>query len=172
MSLVRWKRSWPFVSLVGFMLPIVRISESPPIIYNIERTESGGERGIRTPDTLLGYSRSPGVRFKPLSHLSTKTHCRQPDRNFQFKNLARAPADNSDGASVPRANLKLWTAATRRRLKAWTCPRTPRSSAREDARPTTMDASRGFTRTKPHSRNCTATWRPSSARPITLSRSK
>jgi hypothetical protein len=32
--------------------------------------ESGGERGIRTPGRLLTYSRFPGVRFKPLSHLS------------------------------------------------------------------------------------------------------
>lgn len=29
-----------------------------------------GERGIRTPDTLLGYTRSPGERLKPLGHLS------------------------------------------------------------------------------------------------------
>jgi hypothetical protein len=32
--------------------------------------KSGGERGIRTPGRLLTYSRFPGVRFKPLSHLS------------------------------------------------------------------------------------------------------
>ena len=31
----------------------------------------GGERGIRTPDSLLDYSRFPGVRIKPLCHLST-----------------------------------------------------------------------------------------------------
>ncbi len=30
----------------------------------------GGERGIRTLDTLLGYTRSPGVLLKPLGHLS------------------------------------------------------------------------------------------------------
>jgi hypothetical protein len=31
---------------------------------------SGGERGIRTPDRLLTYTRFPGVRLKPLIHLS------------------------------------------------------------------------------------------------------
>jgi len=31
---------------------------------------SGGERGIRTLDTLLTYTHFPGVRFQPLSHLS------------------------------------------------------------------------------------------------------
>lgn len=31
---------------------------------------SGGERGIRTPDRLFTYTRFPGVRLKPLIHLS------------------------------------------------------------------------------------------------------
>ncbi len=30
----------------------------------------GGERGIRTPGRLLTYTRFPGVRLKPLIHLS------------------------------------------------------------------------------------------------------
>ena len=30
----------------------------------------GGERGIRTPDRLLTYTRFPGVRLQPLIHLS------------------------------------------------------------------------------------------------------
>ena len=30
----------------------------------------GGQRGIRTPDTLLTYTRFPGVRLQPLGHLS------------------------------------------------------------------------------------------------------
>ena len=30
----------------------------------------GGERGIRTLDTLLTYTHFPGVRLQPLSHLS------------------------------------------------------------------------------------------------------
>ncbi len=29
----------------------------------------GGERGIRTLDTVLPYTRSPGVLLKPLGHL-------------------------------------------------------------------------------------------------------
>lgn len=33
----------------------------------------GGERGIRTPDRLLTYTRFPGVRLKPLIHLSGKS---------------------------------------------------------------------------------------------------
>ena len=31
---------------------------------------SGGQRGIRTPDTLVTYTRFPGVRLQPLGHLS------------------------------------------------------------------------------------------------------
>ncbi len=34
---------------------------------------SGGERGIRTPDRRLTYTRFPGVRLKPLIHLSSKS---------------------------------------------------------------------------------------------------
>ena len=33
-------------------------------------TLSCGERGIRTPDTLLTYTRFPGVPLQPLEHLS------------------------------------------------------------------------------------------------------
>ena len=32
--------------------------------------ESGGEDGIRTHDTLLGYTHLANGRFRPLSHLS------------------------------------------------------------------------------------------------------
>ncbi len=31
---------------------------------------TGGQRGIRTPDTLFTYTRFPGVRLQPLGHLS------------------------------------------------------------------------------------------------------
>ena len=31
---------------------------------------SGGERGIRTLDTLVAYTHFPGVRLQPLGHLS------------------------------------------------------------------------------------------------------
>jgi hypothetical protein len=34
---------------------------------------SGGERGIRTLDTLLTYTHFPGVLLQPLGHLSGKT---------------------------------------------------------------------------------------------------
>ena len=32
-----------------------------------------GKTGIRTPDTLLGYTRFPGVPLQPLEHLSLVT---------------------------------------------------------------------------------------------------
>ena len=32
--------------------------------------EKNGQGGIRTLDTLLAYTRSPGVRLQPLGHLS------------------------------------------------------------------------------------------------------
>ncbi len=35
------------------------------------RWESGGELGIRTPDTLLGYTRLAGEHLRPLGQLST-----------------------------------------------------------------------------------------------------
>ena len=35
-----------------------------------ERRLRGGERGIRTLDTLLTYTHFPGVRLQPLGHLS------------------------------------------------------------------------------------------------------
>ena len=34
----------------------------------------GGERGIRTLDTLLTYTHFPGVRLKPLGHLSRENN--------------------------------------------------------------------------------------------------
>jgi hypothetical protein len=35
-----------------------------------ETAKTGGERGIRTLDTLLTYTRFPIVRLQPLGHLS------------------------------------------------------------------------------------------------------
>ena len=35
----------------------------------------GGERGIRTPGGLLTHTRFPGVRLKPLIHLSGARDC-------------------------------------------------------------------------------------------------
>ena len=38
---------------------------------NIQKTEvDGGQGGIRTRGTLLTYTHFPGVRLKPLGHLS------------------------------------------------------------------------------------------------------
>ena len=38
-----------------------------------------GEKGIRTPETLLGFTRFPGGPVQPLLHLSL---CGGKDRNF------------------------------------------------------------------------------------------
>ena len=38
--------------------------------WNVMNYESGGEKGIRTLDTLLAYTRFPGVLLQPLGHLS------------------------------------------------------------------------------------------------------
>ncbi len=35
-----------------------------------ENLRYGGEKGIRTLDTLLAYTHFPGVRLRPLGHLS------------------------------------------------------------------------------------------------------
>jgi hypothetical protein len=37
-----------------------------------EWAKHGGEKGIRTLETLLEPTRFPGVRLRPLGHLSTK----------------------------------------------------------------------------------------------------
>ena len=39
--------------------------------------DGGGERGIRTPDTLLTYTHFPGVRIRPLCHLSRVCHVKR-----------------------------------------------------------------------------------------------
>ena len=44
---------------------------SNSLIINLLERLFCGERGIRTPDTLLAYTRFPGVPLKPLEHLSS-----------------------------------------------------------------------------------------------------
>ena len=39
-------------------------------LNQVHKKEIGGERGIRTLDTLLTYTHFPGVLLKPLGHLS------------------------------------------------------------------------------------------------------
>ncbi len=46
------------------------ISDKIYAIYLINMRLFGGERGIRTLDTLLTYTHFPGVRFRPLSHFT------------------------------------------------------------------------------------------------------
>ncbi len=44
--------------------------ENSMFIRGLSHYMSGGERGIRTLDTLLTYTHFPGVRLQPLGHLS------------------------------------------------------------------------------------------------------
>lgn len=39
---------------------------------NLCELMNGGEGGIRTPETFKGFTRFPGVRLKPLGHLSKR----------------------------------------------------------------------------------------------------
>ena len=39
---------------------------------NVYELMNGGEGGIRTPETFKGFTRFPGVRLKPLGHLSKR----------------------------------------------------------------------------------------------------
>ena len=66
----------------------------------------GGERGIRTPGTLLTYTHFPGVLFRPLRHLSAVTVSAIP--------LAGVSSGNSNGAR------NLYQALTgNKRLVSW-----------------------------------------------------
>src|SRR2546427_5972889 len=86
------------------------------------RAELGGEREIRTPGGVLTHSRFPGVRFKPLSHLSAwRAKCAEPEpflqRFFVCKAVLTSPAlavisskfmwvsDSPEGVNTARANL-------------------------------------------------------------------
>ena len=50
-----------------------------------------GETGIRTPETLLTFTRFPGVPLQPLEHLSffnsKKTRCEPCTTLFGYKNI-------------------------------------------------------------------------------------
>jgi hypothetical protein len=49
-------------------------SSNKTLIYKQNTTNNYfGERGIRTLDTLLTYTRFPGVLLQPLGHLSSET---------------------------------------------------------------------------------------------------
>ena len=43
----------------------------------------GGEGGIRTRGGILSHTRFPGVRLKPLIHLSKKAHCSRSSGDHQ-----------------------------------------------------------------------------------------
>ncbi len=51
---------------------------------NVYELMDGGEGGIRTPETFKGFTRFPGVRLKPLGHLSKRDSsqiAQRPDCN-------------------------------------------------------------------------------------------
>ena len=55
---------------------IIRVSYPKGLLQNV--STSGGEGGIRTPDTRLEYTRFPSVRLQPLGHFSFfETHDKQ-----------------------------------------------------------------------------------------------
>jgi hypothetical protein len=58
----------------------------PPLAAQNPEIETGGERGIRTLDTLLEYARFPGVCLQPLGHLSRRLFTNTL-RSFQIYKL-------------------------------------------------------------------------------------
>lgn len=45
------------------------------------------EEGIRTLDTLLEYTHFPGVRLRPLGHLSIICGCKNRINNWYYKTI-------------------------------------------------------------------------------------
>ena len=86
-----------FVSLIrSFYFPICPHSGKPDsatLKIKIPQLAAGviwlcGERGIRTPGTLLRYTRFPGVPVKPLLHLSIiNAHGWLKNRGANYKNI-------------------------------------------------------------------------------------
>jgi hypothetical protein len=61
----------PFFNILGTSIIISTVVITFKDICEITHSSPlCGERGIRTPGTLLGYTRFPGVPVKPLLHLS------------------------------------------------------------------------------------------------------
>ncbi len=54
--------------------PSLRSARAPVRIPRVPARSPNGERGIRTPDTLLGYNSLAGSPIRPLSHLSKIMH--------------------------------------------------------------------------------------------------
>ena len=52
------------------MVTGIGFRRTPPCVGIGFRRTPSGETGIRTPDTLLTYTRFPGVPLQPLEHLS------------------------------------------------------------------------------------------------------
>ena len=72
---------------------------------------SSGETGIRTPDTLLGYTRFPSVPLQPLEHLSfSGRKSKGSFRNHQIfgiNNLSNAYKIKPNPSSFPKKRLSI-----------------------------------------------------------------
>ena len=88
-------------------------TKSPLITQRAFSPNSGGEGGIRTPDRLLTYTRFPGVRLKPLIHLSGTRAAHYSQGFF----CAQAPA-HSARAPLKESLTKPSAAALARRTTA------------------------------------------------------
>ena len=88
-------------------------TKSPLIAQRAFSPNSGGEGGIRTPDRLLTYTRFPGVRLKPLIHLSGTRAAHYSQGFF----CAQAPA-HSARAPLKESLTKPSAAALARRTTA------------------------------------------------------
>ncbi len=75
----------------------------------------GGEGGIRTPDRLLTYTRFPGVRLKPLIHLSGKP--RILPEGFQWSSIFRKKASPIQNPNKTVKQKMPWPHAERSRGK-------------------------------------------------------
>ncbi len=61
--------------------------------------KNGGELGIRTLDTLLGYTHFPGVLLRPLGQLSFFTGCKNKPFQQLKESFFRSAIKNRSGVS-------------------------------------------------------------------------
>src|ERR1019366_4623588 len=64
------------------------------------KNQTGGERGIRTLDTLLEYARFPGVCLQPLGHLSAGKSLWPSAPHFSIQKSSCLPASPSSHVPV------------------------------------------------------------------------
>ncbi len=76
-----------------------------PRCHGCKATGHGGETGIRTPGTLLEYTRFPGEYHKPLGHLSGGTRIQRSRRIWALS--LRSGAQRPRRSPVLRCSLRL-----------------------------------------------------------------